>query len=58
MVSLLCKAISNIRPYEEDQFNAAKYHRVYDLLIVIKDRQPKWKLVYHTQNVEVCKKES
>jgi hypothetical protein len=58
MVSLLCKAISNIRPYEEDQFNAAKYHRVYDLLIVIKDRQPKWKLVYHTQNVEVCKKKA
>ncbi len=43
MVSLLCKAVNNISPYEDDQYNAARYRKIYDLLTVIKNKQPKWK---------------
>jgi len=38
MISLLCKAVNNISPYEDDQYNAARYRRIYDLLSVIKNR--------------------
>lgn len=52
MVSLLCKAVNDIRPYEDDHYNNARYRKVYDLLSVIKGKLPKWKLVYIAQGKE------
>ena len=36
MISLLCKAVNNIVPYEDDQYNTVRYRKIYDLLSVIK----------------------
>jgi hypothetical protein len=58
MISLLCKAVNNISPYEDDQYNAARYRRIYDLLSVIKNRRPKWKLVYLAQDIEAYKQKA
>jgi hypothetical protein len=52
MVSLLCKAVNDIRPYEDDHYNNVRYRKVYDLLSVIKGKLPKWKLVYIAQDKE------
>ena len=58
MISLLCKAVNNISPYEDDQYNAARYRKIYDLLTVIKNKQPKWKLVYIAQDIEAFKQKA
>ncbi len=31
MISLLCKAVNNIAPYEDDQYNTVRYRKIYDL---------------------------
>ena len=58
MISLLCKAVNSISPYEDDQYSFARYRRIYDLLSVIKSKRPKWKLVYLAQDIEAFKQKA
>ena len=58
MISLLCKAVNNIAPYEDDQYNTVRYRKIYDLLSIIKNKRPTWKLAYIAQDVEAFKQKA
>ena len=58
MISLLCKAVNNIAPYEDDQYNTVRYRKIYDLLSIIKNKRPTWKLAYIAQDIEAFKQKA
>ena len=56
MISLLCKAVNSIAPYEDDQYNTVRYRKIYDLLSIIKNKRPTWKLAYIAQDIKLSSK--